>query len=134
MAKPGHPTKYNAKVLEKAWTYIATCKDSDGISKKVRLPKAEGLAIYLDVSRDTLYEWAKVHPEFSDILEAINKEQVERLINNGLSGFYNSTIVKLVLAKHGYKEETKTDITSGGEKIVGINYIIPKEETNGEAP
>ena len=131
--KVGRPTKYNNKILKKAWTYIASCKDDEGIQKKVKLPKAEGLAIYLDVSRDTLYEWASKHKEFSDILEAINQEQIERLINNGLSGFYNSTIAKLVLAKHGYKEETKTDLTSGGEQIKTINYIIPNDSKRKDA-
>lgn len=113
-------------MLSKSREYISHCVDKiklDGdkiLSLGVNLPKAEGLAKYLGVHRDTLYEWAKVHPEFSDILEAINQEQVNRLIDNGLAGKYNPTIVKLVLAKHGYKESSEVDHTSKGEKITPI--------------
>ena len=122
--KMGRPTLYSDEKLKKAWTYIASCKDNIK-SKKVRLPKAEGLAIYLKVSRDTLYEWAKIHKEFSDILEGINQEQIERLIKKGLSGFYNSTIAKLVLAKHGYKEESKQEL-SGSVAITGNEVKIKR--------
>jgi hypothetical protein len=31
----------------------------------------------------------------------------------------------LLLAKHGYTDKTETDITSKGEKIAGINYVVP---------
>ena len=79
------------------------------------LPSIEGLARYLEVSRDTLYEWEKQYPEFSDILEAVRAEQADRLINNGLSGDYNPTITKLMLSKHGYSD--KTDITTAGQPL-----------------
>ena len=134
----GRPTKYSEEVLEQAREYIASCVDKitkyqSGEDKngnpiysfkcEVNLPKAEGLARYLGVSRKTLYNWADKNEEFLHILEAINQEQVERLINKGLSGDYNSNIARLVLAKHGYKQEM--DLTSDGEKITGINLIAP---------
>jgi len=121
----GRPSKLNKELIEKAKGYIATCVDEfkiDMANKKilsigVHLPKAEGLAQYLGVSRDVLYRWAKKNKEFFYILENLNQVQAERLIDGGLSGRYNSTIAKLVLAKHGYKEELKVD---EGEKLVRI--------------
>ena len=142
--KIGRPTKYSKAILRKAERYIRKCKDGvitllESTHKKtgwkrfkyrlgVNLPKAEGLALYLEVSRDTLYEWAKKHKEFSYILERINQIQADRVINKALSGEYNPLIAKLLLGKHGYKD--KQDITSGGEKITGFQMIKPKENEN----
>lgn len=130
--RPGQPTKYEGKkTLKEAERYIKSCKD--GLSKVlessnsktgrkrfryrlgVNLPKAEGLAFYLGVHRDTLYEWAKVHKAFSDILERINQIQADKVINKALSGEYNPMIAKLLLGKHGYKE--RHDVTSDDEPI-----------------
>lgn len=130
--KGGRPTKYSEDMLKKSQEYIASCIDDvDRVVEsknpktgreryiwrfEVNMPTAEGLAKYLEVHRSTLYEWAGKHKEFSDILEAINQTQVERLINRGLSGDYNPTIAKLVLAKHGYKESSEVE-HSGGVKL-----------------
>jgi len=92
--------------------------DENGKSTyNVNIPKAEGLALHLGVNRSTLYEWAENHQAFSDILDEINALQSNRVINNALAGNYNATIAKLLLGKHGYKEQSEQDVTSGGEKI-----------------
>jgi len=114
MAKNGRPTKYTKGIIAKAREYLDFCKDK---GKNVNLPKAEGLALYLKVSRDTLYEWAGKYKNFSDILEEINQTQADRVINKALSGDYNSAIAKLLLGKHGYSEKTETDITTKGKPI-----------------
>ena len=60
----------------------------------------------LDITRSTLYAWAKDEDkkEFSDILERINTVQECVLVNNGLTGKFNSTITKFILGKHGYHD------------------------------
>jgi hypothetical protein len=119
----GRPTDYSKEILEKAQEYLDSCQDEEvqlvkleneekgytSYENKLRvdLPSIEGLARHLEVSRSTPYEWAKQHPEFSDILKDIKLEQAKRLINNGLSGDYNSTITKLILTKHGYSDKTE---------------------------
>jgi len=134
--KVGRPTKYSPEILKKAQEYISNCKDEveeiiESINEKtgrerfihklkVKLPKAEGLALYLEVNRDTLYEWAKKYPRFSDILEKINQIQADRVINEALAGNYNPLIAKLLLGKHGYKDKSERDITSGGLSLTEI--------------
>ena len=120
------PTDYHEDTPELAREYIASCKDS---GKEVNLPTAEGLSLYLGVSRRVLYDWADKHSEFLHILDELNAEQAKRLINKGLSGKYNSNIAKLVLAKHGYKEQIGLSGEEPGEGIkidVNINAAIDK--------
>jgi len=140
----GRPSKYEGeKTLKKAKEYIEKCVDSisqklESTNKKtgrrrfinllkVNIPKAEGLALYLGVSRQLLYDWADKHKEFHDILERINQIQVNRVIDEALAGNYNSTIAKLLLAKHGYRDEGALEIEFPQTLIDLIkNGITPK--------
>ena len=109
---------------------------------KVKLPKIAGLALFinektkgrLSPSRTLLYSLGGKYPLFKDILERIGQAQEERVINEALAGNYNSLIAKLLLGKHGYKEET--DVTSDNQPI-GVIYLPMKKngkrlETNPE--
>lgn len=118
MAKEGRPTKYSEQITKDAKKYLALCVDSyERIlqSKKkrsvmyrhkfvVKLPTIGGLAVYLHISRETIYDWKKKYKEFSDVIEEMMAEQENRLINSGISGDYNPTIAKVLLTKHGYRE------------------------------
>lgn len=105
-------------MLAKAREYLESCQDEEVeragkgesivFKIKAKLPTRGGMARYLGVSRDTLYEWSKVHPQFSYIMEELGAEQEDRLINAGLSGDYNPTISKVLLTKHGYREGVDT--------------------------
>lgn len=144
----GRPTDYSKDMLVKANEYIDSCIDSDieenteesqepqahgGTLQrkrkndiKVKLPTRGGLARYLGVSRDTLYEWAKVHEEFSYIMEILGSEQEDRLINMGLSGAYNPTIAKVLLTKHGYNDT----VENKGEQKFIVETRIGKNDND----
>jgi hypothetical protein len=154
------PTKLTPELLEKARGYLATCKDEPVYTDKgaltyvnVNLPSKVGLAIYLEINKDTIEEWCKVTitdeeketykngltiaqiddavktkiemaHEFSVIVKEIMQEQEKRLINNGLGGLYKEKTNAMLLSKHGYvTEKTETDLTSGGEKIQGATVL-----------
>jgi len=112
--KQGRPTSYSEAILTKTREYLNSCQDEEVAQEKkegwvthkikAKLPTIEGLALFLRVNRDTLYQWAKVHEDFSDIMDELRQEQADRLINSGLSGDYNPTIAKVLLTKHGYRE------------------------------
>jgi hypothetical protein len=140
----GRPTIFDDSVMVRAIDYIESCEDveetkmtgqSDSFTKyetklKVNIPTIEGLARYLKIHRSTLYAWQKEKPEFSDIIEQLQQKQVERLLNMGLSGDYNSTIAKVLLTKHGYNDKTEIDQKtelSGSVKYSGIEIINPNE-------
>ena len=105
----------------------------------VNLPTIEGFAEFIGVARKTIYNWKRDHKDFSDELEKIETVQLSRLINNGLSGNYNSTIAKLVLsANHGMRERwdgTSDDQplnTFTDEQVDKIaNRIAGRKRSNG---
>lgn len=129
----GRPTKYNDEMCKKVKEYVDGCEDSvsgDGgrIHLKVKLPTIEGLAMHLDVAPSTVHLWAKEHDSFSESLGYLLAKQKQKLVENGLSGSYNSTIAKLILSSdHGVREKNETDVTSKGESIQGftLEFIKP---------
>lgn len=126
----GRPTEYSKEILQKTIQYLQEAVDKPekelvGLSVKgtelyktkfrVNLPTIEGLAYYLKINRDTIYEWSKLHQEFSDIIEDLKSKQAQELISKGLSGDYNPTIAKVLLTKHGYREGT--DVTTNNKDL-----------------
>lgn len=128
--KAGRHTDYSQEILDKTKEYLEKYEELKEV-----IPTVAGLASYLKIARSTIYEWIGQEDKqaFSDILEGILSEQEKTLINKGLRGVFNSTITKMMMTKHGYRDESKTDISSNGEPIKTINYIIPngdKSSTN----
>lgn len=104
--KIGRPSKL-AVSLEKAKAYLM------GEYKTVGdvVPSVSGLACYLGISKVTALSYAKENNAFLNTLEAIKTIQENSLINKGLTGDFNPTIVKLMLSNHGYAEKQETALT-----------------------
>ncbi|BAE74832.1 hypothetical phage protein [Sodalis glossinidius str. 'morsitans'] len=107
--KVGCPSEL-AQSLEKAKAYLLG--DYENLGDVV--PSVAGLACYLGISRSTAQEYAKENEEFSGTLEAIKTLQENRLINKGLTGDFNATITKLMLANHGYSDKQELTGKDGG--------------------
>jgi hypothetical protein len=105
LAVMGRPTDYTPELLEKAKAYLFKF-DELGHS----VPSVAGLSVYLEISRTTIYAWAKEasKADFSYILESILAKQEQISLAKGLNGEFNSTIVKLLLGKHGYSDRAET--------------------------
>lgn len=115
----GRPTKYSELHLKKAKKYL-TDYGSDGSV----IPSVAGLALYLNVARPTVYDWADQHPEFSYTLEQILTSQELKTLNNGLSGEFNAAITKLVLHNHGYSDKTEIDAS--------VDFAMVSDESTSE--
>lgn len=118
------PTKYSKEILDKTKEYLKTYESLGDM-----IPSVEGLSLFLEVARKTIYIWRNEEgkEEFLHILEEINAKQHQVLINKGLSNDFNSAITKLVLGKHGYSEKNQTELSgpSGGpiQTNSTINFI-----------
>lgn len=125
MPERGRPTEYNESVLEKAREYFISGWQEDGDV----IPSIEGLALYLGLTRPTIYDWKKHEDkqDFSYIVEQILILQSKKLFTGGLTGDFNSSIAKLMLTKHGYSDKIETDITSKGEKIFDTHTLTDEE-------
>lgn len=119
MSKVGRPTKYNPEFCNKVKDYL-----ENATKENMHMPKIESFALFLGVNKDTLYEWAKEHKEFSDALRDIMTVQAERLIDDGIYGGkeVNATIIKLLLQNnHGMKE--RVDNTTNDKEV---NQVLVK--------
>jgi hypothetical protein len=92
------PTIYSEEKLELAKRY------ADNLPVDEVIHSIEGLAIFIDVNRDTIYAWCKINKEFSDIVEKIRERQARTLVSKGLDNTFNASITKVMLTKHGYRE------------------------------
>ncbi len=63
----GRPSDYDAKYCGEVLDYMAKGFSLTAFAGSIR------------VSRDTIYEWAKVHPEFSDAVKAAMSSRVSSL-------------------------------------------------------
>ena len=99
----GRPTKYLVSVINpKVVEYLQQCS-----REQTKLPTIEGLANYLNVNPDTIYEWTQQHPEFSENIKRLASAQKDQLINDGMYGgreINASMAIFLLKAIHGLKE------------------------------
>ncbi|WP_334324336.1 DNA-packaging protein [Gilliamella apicola] len=124
--KVGRPSEL-AECLIKAKEYLlGGFKDVEEV-----VPSIAGLACYLGKARSRVYEYGKSNEEFKDTLEAIQSLQESLLVNKGLTGEFNSPIVKLMLANHGYSEKQSIDHQSSdgsmSPKPVRVELVSPDE-------
>jgi hypothetical protein len=106
--KTGAPTTYNK-------SYCATVVQFGKIGKG---PAA--VSAHIGVHKDTLYEWGRVHPEFSvalkkqkSLIEAWLLAQANRMIKGGKGN--DRLIIFMLNAQHGYKESSSMDVTTKTE-------------------
>lgn len=102
----GRPTKLTPLAIEKAKSYVENFDTP--------VPTIEGLALALDVSRDTINEWYRnnANQQFSDCVNKLYAKQGHILINGTLEGKYNAMIAKLLLSsRHNYVEKKEEKLT-----------------------
>lgn len=104
----GRPTKLDNKMIKRAKEYMERYESIGD-----RVPTVVGLALYLDVATNTVYNWSKGDNEdFLRIFTRVEQIQHQGLVNGGLSGDFNPAITKMMLTKHGYSDRQDIAHTS----------------------
>lgn len=117
----GRPSKYDPSFILEVDKYLETTG-----KEQMHLPKIESFAIWLGVSKDTIYEWAKDNKEFSDAVRKIMNYQAEQLIDDGIYGGkeINQSIVKLLLqSNHGMKERVDQTTNDKDLEVIGVKFL-----------
>ena len=93
------------------------------------------MAIYLSVAKSTLYQWEIDEREgklgkFSDTLDQCQDHQERITLNKSITGDFNPTISKLVLANFGYHDRADNTLSAPGGGPVGaqIFEFIPVDD------
>lgn len=126
--KGGRPTKYiPATIHPKIEKYLESCS-----REQTGLPTVEGLALELGVNVDTLYEWRKKHPKFSEHFKKVAQKQKDQLINDGMYGGKEvnaSMAIFLLKAIHGLKDQPQVlqQINIGGK--MSVEFIEDENQT-----
>lgn len=103
----GRPTKYDESLANDAFSML---KEGKSITQ---------VAVSFGVNRDTVYEWAKVHEEFSDALsrgkEASQAHWEGELVEMMRDPKVNAPLVKLYFAnRFGWHDKVSQDTTVRG--------------------
>lgn len=116
----GRPTSYDPKYCQEMLDFFKRdfTQEKNGKIEAVDFPSIAGFAVEIGVAKSSLYEWAKKHPDFSNVLARCKDVQENILLNNSLKGGYNAGFAQFLLKNtHGFKEKsevsqsTKVEIT-----------------------
>ena len=90
----GRPSKYDEKYCAGIVEFFDRPKYSynkKGQKEPEDIPFFSAYARSIGVCEDTMLEWVKIYPEFSEAYKVAKRLQKEFLITNGLAGLYNPT-------------------------------------------
>jgi hypothetical protein len=126
MNKLGRPTKYVPEIIyPQIDDYISSCGRD-----QTELPSIEGLALHLKVNADTLYEWAKIYPDFSESIKRILMKQKKQLMDDGMYGgkeVNSAMAIFLLKVNHGMNEAPSTLVQVNVDKGNSITFVDFKE-------
>lgn len=129
--RTGRPSEYKQEYVQAVLDYLKSCG-----RERTRLPKRVDIALLLDCHKETLIEWGKKHPDFSDALMRVDMTQEGQLIDDGIYGGkeVNPPVIKMLLGNHGYSDASKADFTSGGKPLTNsLLSSLNVPDNNGPA-
>src|SRR3989344_5056457 len=119
--KIGRPTNYSEELCSKANRYLKEFEKDEPV------PTMAGLAFFLKIPRQKIYEYKEKHEEFRDIVEILMGLQEMKLLSGSLTNKLNSKISTLMLSKHGYSNKEEVE-HSGRMSLTALLERADKED------
>jgi hypothetical protein len=123
----GRPTDYLPEYADQLREYFdieagrdVEVENSKGEMQAVRhaadFPTLAEFACKIGVHRETLLEWSKKYPEFSDAYKSAKDHQERILVQNGLKGGYHANFA-IFTAKNvlDWRDKSERDLNVGGQ-------------------
>ena len=132
--KVGRPTKYKPEYCQEIIKFFdrelvhhvakEVIHPKDGVisimeERATDLPLFEAFAHSIDVHVDTLHEWKKVYPEFSESYKRAKQLQKEHLVTNAMQGRYSNSFA-IFTAKNILGWRDKQEIESNVNQNVTV--------------
>ncbi len=129
--KIGRPTDYDPKYCQAILDFFnvdptretmktITTKNGTVIEEEseiaTKMPFMVDFCDKIGISRSTLHNWTREHPEFMDAYTRAKEYQERHLVNNALLGNYNPGFAALV-AKNWLGWKDKHDVTTDGKAL-----------------
>ena len=116
MAKVGRPTKYTKEMPQKIYDYLA---QGHSLTQ---------FAVSIGVHKDTVYEWVKEHPEFSDAFarakQASQAHWERELVSMMYDRNVNAPLVKMYFAnRFGWSDKKEVDNTSSDNSMAPLVIV-----------
>jgi hypothetical protein len=127
----GRPTKYTEEMPGKMIAFFnrdCVTYDQRGNKKVVKFPTFERFAFDNDVHHETLLEWSRKHPAFSEAYKKCKEFQKDLLVEGGLGGHYNNQFA-IFLAKNvtDLRDKVEHDLSSEAKESLKLAYSIDKK-------
>lgn len=138
MARNGQPTSFGEHLFDGMDDYLKPyldyVDDLDNEHAPTGIPTVAGLSLRIGVAKNTVYGWKKMEAVegdsvrtdenisyFSGLIDRLEQLQEVYAANRGLTGDYNASIAKLVMARHGYVEKVD-NVSSDGSMSPAKNF------------
>lgn len=131
--KGGRPSKYKEEYCEKIIEYFSgdPIEKIDGGLKANPLPFLSNFARSIGVCHDTIIEWGKQHPKFSEAYAHAKELQKQHLIQCGLLGLYNPRFA-IFTAKNITSMRDQEEHLHVGDKDRPIEILVFKKDKDGQ--
>lgn len=126
------PTKYKKAYCDEIIEFFD--KDAKTGGKATTFPTFQRFARSIGVCVDTLNEWCRVHPEFSEAFKAAKEMQEAIWLENSMDGSYNAQFAKFfgVNCFGGqYKDKQDMDIKADTSITFRMDTDAPVKDVAG---